>query len=124
MVLPLLLLLLVGMVEFGWLFTQNIDLRHGAREGARLAAVDFGSESSIIGEVCNRMDVAGDPDVTVVVARTGADIGDSLTVAVSKPITTMTAFVDWVFPAGAAISSNVESRLEQVPSWNNGSGTC
>ncbi len=123
-VLPLLMLLLIGMVEFGWLFTQNIDLRHGAREGARLAAVDFGNETTLIAEVCNRMDVAGDPTVTVEFSRSGSAIGDSLVVSVSKPIATMTGFVDWAFSPGATISSTVESRLEQQPSWNNGSGSC
>jgi Flp pilus assembly protein TadG len=123
-VMPFLLLLLLGTIEFGWLFSQHIDLRHGAREGARLAAVDFGTSASIISEVCDRMDVSSDATVTVSVTRSGGDIGDSLEVSVSKPIATMTGFVDWAFPSGSEISSSVESRLEQIPSWTDGTGTC
>src|SRR5690606_35915019 len=50
---PLLILLLCGIIEVGWLFTQNLDVRHGAAEAARLAAVD-----GEIDAVCERLDVA------------------------------------------------------------------
>ena len=42
LVAPFLLLLLFGIIEFAWVFGQNLSVTHGAREGARLAAVDFG----------------------------------------------------------------------------------
>ena len=29
---PLLIVLVLGIVEFGWLFSQNNDVRHGPRE--------------------------------------------------------------------------------------------
>ena len=34
---PLLFLLLFGIIDFGWAFSQNLDVKHAAREGARLA---------------------------------------------------------------------------------------
>ena len=37
---PLLILVLLGMIEFGWGMAQQIDVRHKAREGLRLAIVD------------------------------------------------------------------------------------
>ena len=39
-ILPLLVLLLFGVIEASWAFAQANDVRHGAREGARLAAVE------------------------------------------------------------------------------------
>ena len=36
---PVLLLLLFGMIEFGFIFQAQLALTHGAREGARLASV-------------------------------------------------------------------------------------
>jgi len=39
LVLPILLLFLLGIVEFGWLFNARISLTSAAREGARVAAV-------------------------------------------------------------------------------------
>ena len=37
---PFLILLLLGIIEFGWAFNQNLDVRHGARETARLVDVN------------------------------------------------------------------------------------
>ncbi len=37
---PFLVLLLLGMIEFGWLFAQNLDIKHGAREAARMLSVN------------------------------------------------------------------------------------
>lgn len=49
---PLLIILILGIVEFGWLFGQFNDVRHAAREGARFAAVDSGTGSDIADVVC------------------------------------------------------------------------
>jgi hypothetical protein len=40
---PLLILLLIGMIEFGWVFQNQLAITHAAREGARLAAVNDGA---------------------------------------------------------------------------------
>ncbi len=39
MVAPFLLILLLGIIEFGYVFGQYNEVRHAAREGARFAAV-------------------------------------------------------------------------------------
>ncbi|TJX14162.1 pilus assembly protein [Tissierella creatinini] len=39
LVLPLLILIVVGIIEFGWLFNGKITLTSAAREGARVAAI-------------------------------------------------------------------------------------
>ena len=39
LIMPLLLILVLGIVEFGYLFAQFNEVRHAAREGARYAAV-------------------------------------------------------------------------------------
>ena len=41
LILPILVLLIFGIVEFGLAFNNYITITHAAREGARLAAVDF-----------------------------------------------------------------------------------
>jgi hypothetical protein len=44
---PLLILLLFGIIDFGFVFNDTIALRQGARDGARQAVVSFvGSDSS------------------------------------------------------------------------------
>ena len=40
---PFLMLLIFGMIEFGWVFQNQLAITHAAREGARLAAVNDGA---------------------------------------------------------------------------------
>ncbi|MGH8874392.1 MAG: TadE family protein, partial [Acidimicrobiia bacterium] len=112
---------LFGIVEFAWLFAQNLDVRHGAREGARLAAVDFGDLSTIGTETCNRMQIAS--GATVTLSKSGPSVGDAAGAAVSAPADTLTGLLDWAIPPTLVLASDVEIRLEQPPSWSDGSVT-
>lgn len=47
-VVPLLLALILGMIEFGFMFQAQLAVTHAAREGARLAAVGQYSAASVI----------------------------------------------------------------------------
>ena len=74
---PLLVMLLFGIIEFAWIFAQNLYVRHGAREGARLAAVNFpagvnnggartaANRPALVNETCGRMDLATGATVEV-----------------------------------------------------------
>lgn len=136
LVAPLLLLLLLGMVEFGWLFSQNLDVRHGAREGARLAAVNFpegpepnsgtrsnANRDALVAEVCARMQTATNAALTI---SSPGNVGDSATVTVATPGETLTGFVDFLLPSPLNLTSTVEIRMEQAATWTNTSGaqTC
>ena len=83
MILPLFVLLLFGMMEAGWAFAQSNDVRHGAREGARLAAVNFGDVATIGDEVCARMDLAPNASTVVTLFAVGGvdDDGNSVSAA-------------------------------------------
>jgi hypothetical protein len=57
-VVPLLLAMLVGIIDFGFLFNDVISVRQGARDGGRQAAVGkFGSDNA-----CNLQGFSGDPN--------------------------------------------------------------
>jgi Flp pilus assembly protein TadG len=127
MVLPILLLLLLGTIEFAWVFAQNLDVRHGAREGARLLAVNYpdgpnpstfalptDQTDAIVAEVCSRMDVAA--GATVILTNTGG-VGLDATARVKAPIDTLTGFMDWAIPSSAELNSEVTIRIEQPPGW-------
>jgi hypothetical protein len=71
-------------------------------------------------DVCARMDTAniGAPDPTLVsVQRSGANIGDTVTVTVDAPADTITGLLDWAIPSGTRLVSTATVRLEQTPSW-------
>ena len=122
LVLPLLVVMLIGVIEFGWLFAQNLNVRHGAREGARLVAINFNPYSSsgssqtgdIVTEVCGRIDAIG--AATVAIDGSG-QIGDPATATVSVPGTSITGLLNWAIPSGLVLSSSVETRLEQPATW-------
>jgi Flp pilus assembly protein TadG len=121
---PLFFMLIFGVIEFGWAFYQHLDVRHGAREGARLAAVNYKTTANptaaeqvqeIVDELCDRMD-SGNADIDVQITRTGAAVGDELTVHVSKDLDTITGFFDPII-GDIDIDESVTSRLEQNASW-------
>ena len=117
---PMLLLLLFGIVEFGLLFGQKLDVSQGAREGARLASVNYqenaGSTgatqtSEIVATVCSRMEVASDTSISIDVSG-GTAVGDILTLRVEATAQPVTGVFDpWL--ATRVIMSDVEVRLEQ-----------
>ena len=113
-ILPLLIVLLFGIMEASWAFAQVNDLRHGAREGARLAAVDFGSTAAIRTEVCDRMDRTGASTITVTLAPiAGAGSrGDTAQIGVALTYSSLTGVLDTVF-GGSVFNTNIEFRLEQ-----------
>jgi Flp pilus assembly protein TadG len=119
----LLFTLLFGIVEAGWAFNQQLEMRHGAREGARLTATNYvGGDAAVAAEVCDRMHFSGDESVTTVRISTGSAIGDTATVIVSTPYAGLTGFLDGIF-GGATLSSEVDVRLEQVPDATLGTDT-
>ncbi len=132
---PLLILLVFGMVEASWLFAQNLDVRHGAREGIRLAAVNFpegpppnggvrtdANRDALVAEICDRMQTTTGAQITL---NSMGAIGDSATATVEITGDTLTGLLDAFF-GSLTLNSTVESRLEQAATWTNTAGaqTC
>ena len=119
---PFLLLLLLGIVEFGWLLGQYNDVRHGAREGARFAAVDGGD---VVGHVCSAMEGlnAGMTSIQVSLSRDGDEIGNKGEITVQANVTSLSSapLISNLLPT--SLASTVEFRLEQPASWGSG-GQC
>ena len=127
---PVLFLLLFGVIEFGWAFFQNLDVRHGAREGSRLAAVNYKESASptpadqltqIVEETCSRMD-SGD-NVQVRFHRPGGTgVGQLIMVRVEKPLDQLTGFLGFALDS-IDLSSDVEVRIEDDADWENMTST-
>ncbi len=115
-VLPLFVLMIFGMIEASWAFAQANDVRHGAREGARLAAVaayPYESVSQIGIEVCDRMDIAGGYAVTITFNTLKGDgsRGSEGRIDVSLGYTSITGALDQWF-GGKTISSTIDFVIE------------
>ena len=124
LVMPLLILLLMGIVEFGWAFTQTMEIRHAAREGARIAAVNFDGvnttgvdqTTAIRTEICRRMS-SNDPSAVDLrlVDSSLTHAGAYAVVDVDRTHQTLSNFFPW-FPS--TLSTSVEFRIERPASWS------
>lgn len=123
---PLLLLLVFGIIEMGWVFGQFNDLRHGVREGARFAAVDAGNGQAITDYVCDSMDLSsGSASIEVDLSRTGADVGDTGTITVRSDIEPLTGVPLVTSFVPDILTSTVSFRIEQDATWSVGTAyTC
>jgi len=128
MVAPFLILLLFGIIEFAWVFATNLDVKHGAREGARITAVNTPDTGNVdlAAEICSRMELVGSNTATSITwASDGTPaVGEGVTVTVSTPLTTLTGIMDWAFGGVPTLDSTVEIRIEQPPDWSDGTENC
>lgn len=113
---PLLLLLLFGIIEFGWKFGQFNDVRHAAREAARYAAVDAGDNAAIRGVVCDSLDgmQAGITEVRVALTDGSSGLrGESASIRVEVSVDSLSnaPLISDLLPT--QLASDIEFRLEQ-----------
>jgi hypothetical protein len=115
LILPIFLMLIFGIVEASWAFAQASDVRHGVREGARLAAVDFGNAPAIGAQMCDRMDLKTDPSRVTIRFHTfngPGERGNSASLRVEHKYDSLTGFLDPIFQ-DTVISSDIEFRVER-----------
>lgn len=114
---PLLILLLFGIVEFGYTMGQLNDVRHGAREAARLAAVNAGTVNAMATTACNSMSISGGVFTFTDGGTTGNEAAVNLTA--SRISLTGLPFISSFLPT--TLTDTVTIRLEQdSTNWNSG----
>jgi Flp pilus assembly protein TadG len=121
---PLLILLLFGIIDFGWAMGNYNDVRHGAREAARLAAVNAGDGPTMVTMTCNAMDMASGATVTFTDGATGA-VGEQAVVSVTAPLSSISGLnlISVFLPPD--LTSTVRIRLEQESAaWGDWNDTC
>ncbi len=118
-VLPMLILLVFGIMEAGWYFGQVVEVRNAAREGARLAAVDYpvpglGDEIAIRNETCSRSPLSAD---RASVSLKYDSAADTATVTVKQTYASLTGVIPYF--GGNEIKSTVVMRYERddPPTW-------
>lgn len=113
---PLLILLLIGGVETAWLFSQQIDVRHAAREAGRMAATDHGDAFMIAADVCTLMD--NSTGATLTLSGATQPVGGDIEATVARPTETLTSLMDWVFPSTMILNETSTFSLEvSPPTW-------
>lgn len=112
LVLPVLLLLTVGAMEFGLAINQYIVLTEAAREGARSAAL--GATNTTITSVVNAaVSEIGTSQLTVTISPSSTRVsGNSVTVTVAKPVQAITPLMSPFFPTGFTLQGSATMRVE------------
>lgn len=121
---PLLILLLFGIIEFGYTMGQLNDVRHGNREAARLAAVNDGSVNAMAAKACAAMSISTVGTFAFTDSASGVT-GEEATVTITAPRISLTGllFVTGFLPAN--LTDTVKIRLEQdSTNWSTGSFSC
>lgn len=109
---PFLILLLLGIIEFGYFLGEFNDVRHGAREAARAAAVNGGDNSFLHDTTCDSMDLTSNVTVQFTDGSTGS-LGDTATAQVAATPDSLSGLglIELFLPN--SLQSTVEFRLEQ-----------
>lgn len=109
MVSVLLLMMIIGIVEFGRIYSAKLAVTHAAREGARQASVNRYDASYV------KSQAAPLPPAVVTVARSvGADsYGRFVLVTVSAPVSVGFLGTDWAIDRGTVtVSSSARMKAE------------
>lgn len=113
LVLPILLLLLCGIIDFGWIFGNQLLASSATREAARYTAIHYYDSSSdndgaiAAGIVSSRAPTLSSPSVQTQTS------GDSITVSVTSEVNVLTPFLSQLFNDGKyTVSTQCTMRLE------------
>ncbi|HOL92418.1 MAG TPA: TadE/TadG family type IV pilus assembly protein [Clostridiales bacterium] len=114
LVLPLLLLILMDIIDFGLLFNSYLVVSNASRDGAR-HAVTGDTDAQIRAAVCSaastldltRLDITISPD-----EGEGRSTGDSVTVTVKFEYSMVTPIIGAFFPDTFDIESSTTMRCE------------
>ena len=95
LVLPLLLALLCGIVDFGWLYYNQITLNNAAREGARYAVIHYDPSEDWKGDAEDRM-MGSMVGVSSAVAIVSDPIEQQITASVTATPRILTGFTSTI----------------------------
>ena len=112
-VIPLLLVLLFGIIEFGRIFSVSLVVTHSAREGARAGAVGADDSAIIlrVQEAASVLDTAG-LVVTIDPGQGERERGDPFSVHVSYPVDVMLPFITAITGETVDVASVAVMRVE------------
>ena len=135
-ILPIFIVFVFGVIDVGWAFAQNLDVKQGAREGGRIVAVNGGTGTgtaqcqSLQTQIRSQTQELNAASLTVLLGFTDSngngakDVGDLAQVTVRYPLSSLSG-LSTAFLSGS-MQSRVSVRLEQPGTWatTDAGGTC
>ena len=108
---PLFLLILCGILDFGWIYSNQLMLNNCSREAARFAVVSDSKAANfntLVTQKAKDAVLIGDPaDVTVTVSTAGSDV----TVRVERTLNVLTPVVGIFTGQQVLLNSNSTMRM-------------
>lgn len=118
LILPIFLLILCGIIDFGWLFYNQLSLNNACREGARYAVVntaDNADTQAIINHIENseiHVFANDGVDITVTYSSPGDPTAGDITVNMSADISFFTPVLSTIMGKEKTITSTVVMKVE------------
>ena len=118
LILPIFLLILCGIIDFGWLFYNQLSLNNDCREGARYAVVntaDNADTQAIINHIENTTTTvfANDGvDITVTYSSPADPTSGDITVSLKADISFFTPVLSTILGKEKTITSTVIMKVE------------
>jgi Flp pilus assembly protein TadG len=116
LVLPVLLMLLFGVIEYGWVFLRVTQVNEAARRGVRMAVRPSATDQEVRTTVSGLLDSRGlagryDPDDDIVITELLVEVGQPVTVQVTVDYDGLIGFV----PTPQRLSGTA-TMAKEVPS--------
>ncbi|NBJ14865.1 MAG: pilus assembly protein [Dehalobacter sp. 4CP] len=113
LVLPIFLLLVFGVVEFGRLGYSYVTLNNAVRSGARTASLS-GLDSAIQASVADSAPLLDRNLLTIQITpiESSRHSGSNVTVSVSYPVSLTTPVLNHILPNPVVIHANLSMRIE------------
>ena len=112
LILPILLMLLFGILEFGRVYGAYMMIHHSARDGVRVSAVG-GTNTEVQTAVQGSTTALEQDDLTISITKTGTGSrGDIVTVTVGYDITLIAPLIGIVVDNPLHLESSMSMRIE------------
>lgn len=113
LVMPILILLLSGIFEFGRIFSAELIVTHCAREGARLGSVGA-LDSDIINRVQNTASGLDTSQLAIVISPTegNRERGSEVNVSVDYSVNIVTPFISVITGESVNVEASSSMRVE------------
>jgi Flp pilus assembly protein TadG len=120
LILPILILILCGIIDFGWIFGNQVVLSNATRESARYMAMNYDSTATLAANKAVAVDVLDDlvppavipADMTVTFSAVVGTDSTSITVGATYPLKVLTPLVGVILGNTFTISASTTMRAE------------
>lgn len=115
LVLPMLLLLVCGIIDFGWIFGSQLLANNACREATRYSAIHYNDSDADNDQAAAAQIVANSAPslISPVVTLTKSTADDSVKIVVTSQVNVLTPMLSSFFPGGKyTVSAQCVMKLE------------